>query len=1059
MVKVDRPTRTVATAQTPLDTFKVDYSGIGQAGRAIASGLMDISGAIKENEKQAKAAQEYDNNIGLSNWETNTKLELTNLRTSTEVGTANYLDQVKQMIELRRGEFLNGLSADAQKEFEQKATALGNAMILGEREFDIKQRQLFFGNKVAERVKVLQKEVYSDSTALEKARETIEAEIDASGLTPDAKLMEKQKALESLALIAFTADVKARRQEENLGTLNTDKQPIASKGLTPAAYPILKAIAKDESGGRYNVRYDGSPTGATFTSYADHPRVKVNGSTAAGAYMITAQTWDEFAPKVGVTDFSPASQDKVAMAIADSAAQKKGYPNAAAMLEAGAVYQLKGALATRWVAVKNMDIDVFKSAITAAGAKDLDTSKLTFVLHGRRGNKTELSAADNTFGRTNPQLTDAVSRAYVSLGLGEVHMHGAARSLSANKKAGGAKNSQHLHDNAFDLDVSKMSIDLRKNLIRSLSAAGVKGLGIGRNTIHVDMGGLRAWGYKTSAGGGPVPDWAQGVISQHLAGKFAKDGAQSLITDPRYADLSLAQMQAATRDGMAEADREYNDIVKQRKGAEDSQRNSLYIGLMDGTYNTADIARARQEGILTDYDDIVKANKILSDKDKNVESLILGREHLESGASWDRGNSDHAKWANALHEESTRGKLDEQDLEYVESTVVPSFEKMGYAAPNMVNQLEGLARSNNPAKVMFALESMRMLREVNRNAFAAQFDEKLQTKLDILEYGKEQLPAETLNRVLGAQPINSADAASLEIRRKESAKLYEDTLKDNPAKVGVGRMVQYFDSILPFDEPTPPLSHTVSTALDKEFRTAFETHYIDTGNVDYATQMAEAAVARRWGITEIGGERRLAKWAPDKVGYTQHMGSYDWIDKQVRSDMGWDETVKFQLVPTESIVTEMAAYKANPGKAKPPSYLIWYTKEDGEAGYAMKPGTNDLVPVYFEKTKEMLQAEDDDFNRKALLATEEFLVDREERLQNEQRIHDVLNQFDPNYQPEADPTRPTIPAEVSEEADAVRDKRYFDRKDRLQQQMIDDGPFGARDRPATKFKQPTIRGN
>ncbi|MCA9339474.1 MAG: hypothetical protein KDA17_01020, partial [Candidatus Saccharibacteria bacterium] len=77
MVKVDRPTRTVATAQTPLDTFKVDYSGIGQAGRAIASGLMDISGAIKENEKQAKAAQEYDNNIGLSNWETNTKLELT----------------------------------------------------------------------------------------------------------------------------------------------------------------------------------------------------------------------------------------------------------------------------------------------------------------------------------------------------------------------------------------------------------------------------------------------------------------------------------------------------------------------------------------------------------------------------------------------------------------------------------------------------------------------------------------------------------------------------------------------------------------------------------------------------------------------------------------------------------------------------------------------------------------------------------------------------------------------------------------------------------------------
>lgn len=54
-----------------------------------------------------------------------------------------------------------------------------------------------------------------------------------------------------------------------------------------------------------------------FDTYADHPRrlMSVFGvkSTAAGRYQILARIFDAYKPLVGVKDFSPESQDKIAL--------------------------------------------------------------------------------------------------------------------------------------------------------------------------------------------------------------------------------------------------------------------------------------------------------------------------------------------------------------------------------------------------------------------------------------------------------------------------------------------------------------------------------------------------------------------------------------------------------------------------------------------------------------------------------------------------------------------------------------------------------------------------
>lgn len=78
---------------------------------------------------------------------------------------------------------------------------------------------------------------------------------------------------------------------------------------------FLNLLARAEGGD-----YDVIVGGKKFSDFSRHPGVvgvrTVDGpSTAAGRYQITKSTYDDFAPKLGITDFSPESQDKIALAI------------------------------------------------------------------------------------------------------------------------------------------------------------------------------------------------------------------------------------------------------------------------------------------------------------------------------------------------------------------------------------------------------------------------------------------------------------------------------------------------------------------------------------------------------------------------------------------------------------------------------------------------------------------------------------------------------------------------------------------------------------------------
>jgi hypothetical protein len=95
------------------------------------------------------------------------------------------------------------------------------------------------------------------------------------------------------------------------------------------------------------------------------------------------------------------------------------------------------------------------------------------------------------------------------------------RSEAHNERVGGAPGSLHLDGKAIDIDVSDLSRDERRNLIRRALEIGFTGIGVYKNSIHLDTGKRRAWG--ASYGRDSLPGWAARVIQAHLSGEGEDD--------------------------------------------------------------------------------------------------------------------------------------------------------------------------------------------------------------------------------------------------------------------------------------------------------------------------------------------------------------------------------------------------------------------------------------------------------------------------------------------------------------------------------------------------------
>ena len=104
-----------------------------------------------------------------------------------------------------------------------------------------------------------------------------------------------------------------------------------------------------------------------FDSYADHPRVSVYlpklniHSTAAGRYQILARYFDGYKVKLKLADFSPQSQDKIAIQMISEC-------NALHLIDAGQFSDAVTACASRWASLPGSAYGQHTNALAALQA-------------------------------------------------------------------------------------------------------------------------------------------------------------------------------------------------------------------------------------------------------------------------------------------------------------------------------------------------------------------------------------------------------------------------------------------------------------------------------------------------------------------------------------------------------------------------------------------------------------------------------------------------------------------------------------------------------------------
>jgi hypothetical protein len=127
-----------------------------------------------------------------------------------------------------------------------------------------------------------------------------------------------------------------------------------------------------------------------------------------------------------------------------------------------------------------------------------------------------------------PELIAAVSNAFKSLEIESIGVNSAQR----------GENEVNHNGNAFDIDVSQYGPEQRAEIITALSENGIRGIGVGNNTIHADMRGERNrfWWYDANGEQtGTMPEalsWSADAINAHFDRTVPTGDGNGQVIDP-----------------------------------------------------------------------------------------------------------------------------------------------------------------------------------------------------------------------------------------------------------------------------------------------------------------------------------------------------------------------------------------------------------------------------------------------------------------------------------------------------------------------------------------------
>lgn len=441
-----------------------------------------------------------------------------------------------------------------------------------------------------------------------------------------------------------------------------------------------------------------------------------------------------------------------------------------------------------------------------------------------------------------------------------------------------------------------------------------------------------------------------------------------LDKDERFAALPY-ETRVALR---ADAESEIADILTKQRAEEkalyDQRFNSLLNGIADGTYGMAEINAAYNNGAgwLTDFDDRMKAERAWRDRNEKIITLASAQEKLaDDAAIWDPTSPDDKKRLNALFNQWGPEALRNHDMQYVRGLAMLAARTHDIPT-DAIGMLSGMTRSNDITRANFAYNALAMLQEQAPEAYAQRVDDDLASRVAYWRARKDTMPEEELALALKGGMTTAERQQRMMLRKEAEEVLRQKVDKVPQAEALVNEFVQRFNPWGPTGAPELYGIPWAARGLEQDFRTAFIDAYEMYGNLDEAKEAAFEQLGRTWGVTEIGGARTLMKYPPERVGYKQYGGSYEWIEREVRETLGLGDQ-RFQLISDEQTDQEFDTWRRNPD-APPPSYMVavlgdngWALQlrevEDEVRGRRVVPTRLNFVPKEEDLQKEMEEFE------------------------------------------------------------------------------------------------------
>lgn len=207
-------------------------------------------------------------------------------------------------------------------------------------------------------------------------------------------------------------------------------------------------------------------------------------------------------------------------------------------------------------------------------------------------------------------------------------INSAHRSAAENEAAGGARSSQHIQGNAFDINALGMSIAERVALIQQARAAGFGGVGVYANALHFDTGPTRAWGPDYSSGS--IPAWAVEAVQARrgmVPGMAQSPGANTTRPMPR-GQGGVIDLRAEAED-MARATDEQARATERARSAYDAWRGStdaLVRVTLEHEEALRTISEAQAAGVITAEEAAAAQRRAVAEYEKAIEQLARSRQ-------------------------------------------------------------------------------------------------------------------------------------------------------------------------------------------------------------------------------------------------------------------------------------------------------------------------------------------------------------------------------------------------------------------------------------------------